>query len=67
MPRNYRKEYDDYHAKPEQRKRRACRNKSNSVMKPKAGQDVHHKDGNPCNMKRSNMANISKSKNRSMH
>jgi hypothetical protein len=25
-PRNYRKEYDDYHAKPEQKKRRADRN-----------------------------------------
>lgn len=26
--RNYRKEYDDYHAKPEQKKRRAQRNKA---------------------------------------
>jgi hypothetical protein len=27
-PRNYRKEYDAYHAKPEQKKRRADRNKA---------------------------------------
>jgi hypothetical protein len=27
-PRNYRKEYDDYHAKPEQKKRRADRNRA---------------------------------------
>ena len=66
MARDYAKEYREYHAKPEQRKRRACRNKSNTIMKPKTGQDVHHKDGNPCNMSRSNMQNISKSKNRSM-
>lgn len=26
MPRDYRKEYDEYHAKPEQKKRRAARN-----------------------------------------
>ena len=32
MPnRNYRKEYDNYHAKPAQKKRRAGRNKANSL------------------------------------
>ena len=65
--RDYGKEYRDYHAKPEQKKRRNCRNKSNAIMKPGPGQDTHHKDGNPCNMSRSNMVNVSKSKNRSMN
>lgn len=41
--RNYRKEYDDYHAKPEQKKRRAQRNKA----RRKAERDgrVHKGDG----------------------
>ena len=52
MPnRNYRKEYDNYHAKPTQKKRRAGRNKANA-LKGKNGKDVHHKDGNPLNNSR---------------
>ena len=67
MARDYAKEYRDYHGKPAQRKRRSCRNKSNKIMKPGKGKDVHHKDHNPCNMKRSNMQVISRSRNRSMN
>lgn len=68
--RNYRREYDQYHAKPEQKKRRAGRNKARSLME-KAGKvkkgdnmDVDHKDRNPKNNSKSNLRVQSKSKNR---
>ena len=65
MPnRNYRKEYDNYHAKPTQKKRRAGRNKANA-LKGKNGKDVHHKDGNPLNNSQKNLAVTSKKSNRS--
>ena len=47
-PRNYRKEYDDYHAKPEQKKRRAQRNSARKqaekrgAVKKGDGKEVHH-------------------------
>ena len=46
--RNYRKEYDDYQGKPEQKKRRAQRNKANRKAKREGrirkgdGNEVHH-------------------------
>ena len=53
--RNYRKEYDNYHAKPEQRERNAARLRARRLM-VKSGKvekfdkmDVHHKDNNPVN------------------
>jgi len=65
MPtRNYRKEYDNYQGKPAQKKRRAARNKANR-LKGKNGMDVHHKDGNPLNNSRKNLAVTSKKTNRS--
>ena len=65
MPtRNYRQEYDRYHARPAQKKRRAARNKANSIA-GKSGMDVHHKDGNPMNNSRKNLAVTSKKANRS--
>lgn len=36
-PRNYRKEYDEYHAKPEQKKRRAERNRDRAAAEKKHG------------------------------
>lgn len=61
-----------YNAKPEQKKRRAARNtarrrmiKAGKVRKGD-GKDVHHKDGNPRNNKRSNLSVSSKKKNRSL-
>jgi hypothetical protein len=67
--RDYKKEYKDFHAKPEQKKRRAGRNKARSLMekagKVKKGQDVDHKDMNPRNNKMSNLRAQSVSKNRS--
>jgi hypothetical protein len=71
MPRNYRKEYDNYQSKPEQRKRNDARKKSRrkmvkSVGKSKLrGKDVDHKDRNPHNGSRKNLRIQSKSKNRS--
>lgn len=71
MARDYKREYALYHGKPEQIKRRAQRNKTRRAMARQGlvskgdGKDVDHKDNNPFNQKRSNLAIISKSKNRS--
>ena len=42
-PRDYKKEYDTYHAKPEQKKNRAARNKAHREADPPAGMEVNHK------------------------
>tara|TARA_R100001594_G_scaffold68997_2_gene103368 strand:- start:556 stop:801 length:246 start_codon:yes stop_codon:yes gene_type:complete len=69
--RNYRKEYDNYHSKSKQKKNRAGRNKARRTLvkakrvKKGDGKDVHHKDGNPRNSKRTNLSIVPKSKNRS--
>jgi len=60
--RDYRREYDEYHAKPEQKKRRAARNKARSLAikkhgkKALEGKEVHHKDYNPRNNSASNLS-----------
>tara|TARA_R110001592_G_scaffold86741_1_gene256037 strand:+ start:142 stop:393 length:252 start_codon:yes stop_codon:yes gene_type:complete len=70
--RDYRKEYDNYQGTPAQRKRndarKAARRKLVSAGKVKKGdgKDVHHKDGNPKNNKKSNLAVTTKAKNRSL-
>ena len=53
--RDYRKEYDNYHARPEQRERNAARLRARRLM-VKSGKvekfykmDVHHKDNDPLN------------------
>ena len=63
--RNYRKEYDNYHASPEQKKKRASRNAARKSSGAKAGQDVHHKNGNPLDNRKGNLAVVSPSSNRS--
>ena len=71
MPRNYRKEYDNYHKKPKQKKRRAQRNSARSKMvkagkaKKGDGKDVHHKNRNTNDNRSKNLAVVSKRKNRS--
>ena len=40
--RNYRKEYDVFHAKPTQKKNRAKRNAANRKLKPGKGKEVDH-------------------------
>lgn len=68
--RNYKQEAK-YHASPEQKKKRASRNaaraklmKSGKVKKGD-GKDVDHRNGNPKDNKKSNLAVKSKSANRS--
>lgn len=65
--RDYKKEYREYHGKPEQVKRRSSRNKArrklgiekdrNTAPRDKRKtKNVHHKDGNPNNNSKSNLA-----------
>ena len=69
--RNYRKEYDTYHAKPEQKKNRAARNKARTLLSSVGrvrkgdGKDIDHKDGNPRNNSKRNLSVVSKRRNRS--
>ena len=71
MARNYKKEYENYHGKPSQIKRRAARNKARKdalkrgTVKKGDSLDIHHIDGNPLNNKSSNLRAIIKSQNRS--
>tara|TARA_Y100000114_G_scaffold28214_1_gene23905 strand:- start:1247 stop:1477 length:231 start_codon:yes stop_codon:yes gene_type:complete len=71
MARDYKKEYRDYHSKPEQKKRRASRNAARAAMVKKRGavalrgKDVDHKDRNPLNNRPSNLRVQSKKANRS--
>ena len=69
--RDYKKEYRDYHGKPEQKKRRAGRNSARRQMtklgraRKGDGKDVDHKDRNPRNNSQGNLRMQSKSQNRS--
>jgi len=69
--RNYRKEYDNYHKKPEQRRRNDSRKSARRLMIKKhgkaalAGKDIDHKDRNPKNNSTRNLRIQSKSANRS--
>jgi hypothetical protein len=71
MPRNYKKEYKNYHSKPEQKKNRASRNaaRRKAVASGKArkgdGKDVAHKNNNARDNRMSNLSVQSKKKNRS--
>jgi hypothetical protein len=53
--RDYKKEYQNYHGKPDQVKNRSSRNKARRKLekegrvKPGDGKDVDHRDGNPRN------------------
>jgi 5-methylcytosine-specific restriction endonuclease McrA len=70
--RNYREEYDTYHAKPEQKKKRALRNaarnelKSEGRVKKGDGKEVNHKTPLRAggSNARSNLEVTSRSKNR---
>ncbi len=70
MQRNYSKEYNDYHGKADQVKKRSSRNKARRKMstlgkaKKGDGKDVHHRDGNPLNNSSGNLTLMSRSKNR---
>ena len=68
--RNYRKEYDRYHKRPKQIKRRASRNQARSIMSKRGvvtkgdGKDVHHVNGNTRDNRRKNLRAVPASKNR---
>lgn len=70
MSRDYKKEYENYHSKPEQRARRSSRNKARRLAVKKhgkaavRGKDVDHKDRNPMNNSSSNLRIQSKKENR---
>ena len=67
--RNYKKEYKNYHGKPEQIKRRDSRKAARNLLKKKGvnvkGKDVAHKNGNPKDNRLANLTTKSASKNRS--
>lgn len=69
--RDYKQEYKNYHASPEQKKKRASRNAARSEMEKKGkvrkgdGKDVDHKNSNPKDNSKGNLRVQSKSANRS--
>ena len=69
MTRNYRKEYDNYQGKPDQRRNRSSRNKARRKLASAGyslkGKDVDHKNGNPRDNSKKNLRVSSKSANRS--
>jgi len=71
MVRDYKREYNSYHAKPEQKKNRASRNKARTLLSSTGrvqkgdGKDIDHRDGNPKNNSKSNLSVMSKRRNRS--
>jgi hypothetical protein len=70
MARDYKKEYENYHKKPEQRRRNDSRKAARRLMVKKhgasklAGKDIDHKDRNPKNNSSSNLRIQSKKTNR---
>ena len=70
MERNYRKEYDNYHAQPEQREKNAARLRARRLMVKKGKVkkndklDVHHKDNNPLNNDTENLSVVTQKYNR---
>ena len=70
MSRDYKKEYESYHKKPEQRRRNDARKAARRLMVKKhgkaklAGKDIDHKDRNPRNNATSNLRIQSKKENR---
>ena len=70
MARDYKKEYENYHRRPEQRRRNDSRKAARRLMVKKhgkaklAGKDIDHKDRNPKNNSSSNLRIQSKKTNR---
>jgi hypothetical protein len=66
--RNYRKEYDEYHSKPEQRSNRSkrvlARRKMERLDKVNADEDVDHINGNPQDNSIKNLRARNRSENR---
>jgi hypothetical protein len=63
--RNYKKEYENYHSRPEQKLRRAARNAARRRFKDAdPSLDVHHKDNNPLNNDLNNLSLVTQHYNR---
>jgi hypothetical protein len=68
--RDYKEEYQEYHGRPEQVKRRAARvmarryKERNGHAHKGDGRDVDHRDGNPLNNEPENLRMRSRSENR---
>ena len=66
--RDYRKEYDDYHGKPDEIARRASRNKARAEKEKTSNlswlDEVDHMDNNPNNNSPDNLRVVSRHKNR---
>ncbi len=69
--RDYRREYANYHSRPDQIERRSKRNSARRIVKKKTkneedivGKDVHHKDNNPLNNDEKNLSVVSQRYNR---
>ena len=66
--RDYRKEYDDYHGRPEEIERRSNRNKARRKMEKPRNlswvDEVDHRDNNPNNNSSANLRVVSRNKNR---
>ena len=68
--RNYKKERENYHSRPEQMLRNAARKRARRQMekegkaKPGDGKDVHHKDNNPLNNDPKNLSVVTQKYNR---
>ena len=71
-PRDYKREYALFHGRPEEIKKRASRNKARRILvraglvRKGDGRDVHHRNGNPLQNNRANLAVVPKSYNRSI-
>ena len=71
-PRDYKREYALFHGRPEEIKKRASRNKARRMLvraglvRKGDGRDVHHRNGNPLQNSRANLAVVPKSYNRSI-
>jgi len=71
MARNYKKEYENFHSRPEEKKRRAERNKARKLMEKRGlvkkgdNKDVDHRDRNTGNNSPSNLRVSSRKDNRS--
>jgi len=64
--RNYKREYVSTQGTTKGKLDRAGRNKARKMLKPKKGMEVHHKNGNPRDNRRSNLKVITKKRNRTL-
>ena len=63
--RNYKKEYENYHSRPEQKIRRAARNAARKrFANADPTLDVHHKDNDPLNNDLNNLSLVTQHYNR---